>query len=153
VDVLAEPGPGPVDVLVVAVGAMATDALGAAAICSQAGYSVRVVDPRWVTPVDPGLVDLCRQAQLVVTVEDGVVTGGVGARLAQTLPATGTTVAMRQIGIPAQFLEHGKVAEVRARIGLTPQAMGRRMVEWAAVVTMASDQLPADQPSDRGDVR
>jgi 1-deoxy-D-xylulose-5-phosphate synthase len=90
---------------------------------------------------------------LVVTVEDGVVTGGVGARLAQTLPATGTTVAMRQIGIPAQFLEHGKVADVRARIGLTPQAMGRRMVEWAAVVTMASDQLPADQPSDRGDVR
>ena len=56
-----------------------------AARSRQAGYTVRVVDPRWVTPVDPALVELARQAALVVTVEDGVVVGGVGSRVAQAL--------------------------------------------------------------------
>ncbi|MCU1656175.1 MAG: 1-deoxy-D-xylulose-5-phosphate synthase, partial [Pseudonocardiales bacterium] len=130
VDVLAEPAPhDDVDVLVVAVGAMATDVLEAAHSVRQAGYRVRVVDPRWVTPVDPALLDLAAHAALVVTVEDGVVVGGVGSRLAQAMRAAGLDVATREIGIPAKFLAHGKVADVRTWAGLTVQDIGRRIVE------------------------
>ena len=51
VDVLVEPAPNEhVDVLIVSIGAMAGDALEAGASVRQAGYTVRVVDPRWVTP-------------------------------------------------------------------------------------------------------
>ena len=132
VDVLAEPSTGDVDVLLVSVGAMAHDVLSAAERLAGAGFSCRVVDPRWVTPVAGELIDLARGARLVVTVEDGVVVGGVGSRLAQALRTAGVDVASREIGVPVQFLEHGSVAEVRARIGITGQDIARQVVEWAA---------------------
>jgi 1-deoxy-D-xylulose-5-phosphate synthase len=135
VDVLAEPDDGPVDVLIVAVGATGTDVLAAGSAVGQAGYSVRVVDPRWVTPVDPSLLALALDASLVVTVEDGVVSGGAGSRIAQALRAAGIDVPTREIGIPAQFVAHGKLADVRDRVGLTPQHIGRRIVEWSALVS------------------
>jgi 1-deoxy-D-xylulose-5-phosphate synthase len=131
VDVLAEPEPtATVDVMIVAVGAMARDALDAAAAAEQAGYTVRVVSPRWVSPVDPALVELADHAGLVVTVEDGVVANGVGARISQTLRNAGREVPTREIGLPVRFLEHGSVASVRASAGLTVQDIGRRIVEW-----------------------
>ncbi len=133
VDVLDEPGvDAAVDVLVVAVGSMAGDVLEAAAAVKRAGYTVRVVAPRWVIPVDPALVGLAGQAALVVTVEDGVAAGGIGARIGQTLRDAGQDGPTREIGIPVRFLEHGSVADVRAAVGLTVQDIGRRIVEWSA---------------------
>jgi 1-deoxy-D-xylulose-5-phosphate synthase len=136
VDVLAEPGPAAhVDVLAVAVGAIAGDVVDAVAALGSAGYTVRVVAPRWVSPVDPAILALADQASLVVTVEDGVVTGGVGSRVSQALRESGRDVATREIGLPARFLEHGSVAGVRASVGLTVQDIGRRIVEWSATVS------------------
>ena len=135
VDVLREPdATASVDVLVVAVGSIAADVLDAAGAVESAGYTVRVVAPRWVTPVDPAIGAFADQAALVVTVEDGVATGGVGSRISQTLRDGGRDVPTREIGIPVRFLEHGNVADVRASAGLTVQDIGRRIVEWSATV-------------------
>jgi 1-deoxy-D-xylulose-5-phosphate synthase len=142
-DVLDEPSPqAMVDVLVVAVGAIAADVLEAAAAVRQAGYTVRVVAPRWATPVDPEIAVLADQAALVVTVEDGVATGGVGSRIAQALRDAGCDVPTREIGIPVRFLEHGSVTGVKAAVGLTVQDIGRRIVEWSALV------CPGDEPGE-----
>ncbi|MDQ6937623.1 MAG: 1-deoxy-D-xylulose-5-phosphate synthase [Actinomycetota bacterium] len=146
-DVLAEPDPrATVDVVLVAVGAMAGDVLAAAHQLDGAGFTVRVVDPRWVTPVSAQLLAVASAARLVVTVEDGLVVGGVGSRLAQELRATGVDVATREIGVPRAFLEHGKVGDVRAAIGLTGPDISRRVVEWAVQVLGAEgvDATPAD---------
>jgi 1-deoxy-D-xylulose-5-phosphate synthase len=147
VDVLAEPDPdSAADVLVAAVGAVARDVLEACGAVRRAGYSVRVVDPRWVMPVDPALVELAARAALVVTVEDGVVAGGVGARIAQHLAAAGVDVPTRQLGVPHEFPAHGTVSDVRSWAGLTVPDLGRRIVEWAVVVSPGSEpgaDLPA----------
>ena len=138
-DVLFETAGGDVDVLIVAVGAVAGDVLEAAHAVAQAGYSVRVVDPRWVQPVDAGVLEQAARADLVVTVEDGIVVGGVGSRISQEIRRVGLDVPCREIGIPAQFLPHGKVADVRAGSDLSVQALGRRIVEWSALVQRSSD--------------
>ncbi len=151
VDVISEPDAGAVDVLVVAVGATGVDVVDAAEAVRQAGYTVRVVDPRWVQPLPPAVLELARDARLVVTVEDGVVSGGVGSRLAQTLRAAGLDVATREIGIPVQFLDHGKVPDVRAAVGLTVQDIGRRIVEWSALVQRVGDSASDDVPERRAD--
>jgi 1-deoxy-D-xylulose-5-phosphate synthase len=141
VDVLHEPdATSPVDVLVVAVGSISADVLDAAAAVESAGYAVRVVAPRWVTPIDPAIIAFADSAALVVTVEDGVATGGVGSRISQILRDSGRDVPTREIGIPVRFLEHGNVAGVRASVGLTVQDIGRRIVEWAATVTPGGDR-------------
>jgi 1-deoxy-D-xylulose-5-phosphate synthase len=145
-DVLDEPGvDAAVDVLVVAVGSMAADVLEAAAAVKRAGYTVRVVAPRWVIPVDPALVGLAGQAALVVTVEDGVAAGGIGARIGQTLRDAGQDGPTREIGIPVRFLEHGSVADVRAAVGLTVQDIGRRIVEWSAKLAPGDAGATSDE--------
>jgi 1-deoxy-D-xylulose-5-phosphate synthase len=148
VDVLAEPAAdAEVDVLVVAVGAMAADVLQACGAVRGAGYTVRVVDPRWVTPVDPTLVALARRARLVVTVEDGVVAGGVGSRVSQAVRDTLPGVPTREIGIPIRFLEHGSVAHVRALAGLSVPDIGRRIVEWCALAPASPSQAEVSSAS------
>ena len=121
VDVLAEPDPdAAVDVLVVAVGATACDVLEAAEAVRQAGYTVRVVDPRWVTAGStPRCVSLLHGRSLVVTVEDGVVDRRrrfSGWR--KTLHAAGVDVATREIGVPVAIPRawqgHGRPRRSRA---------------------------------------
>ena len=127
VDVLVRKGVR--DVLVVAVGAMAATGVEVADRLEAQGIGVTVVDPRWVKPVSPHLVDLARQHRLVVSVEDNGVIGGCGAVLMQTLAEHGVDTPVRVHGIPQEFLDHAKRAAILERIGLTPQAIARTVVE------------------------
>ncbi len=78
------------DVLIVGVGSMAAVSVDVAARLADQGIGVTVVDPRWVKPVDPALVELARHHKLVVSVEDNGIVGGCGTALLQTLnEATG----------------------------------------------------------------
>ena len=139
VDVLFEPEPGPVDVLLVAVGSMAEQTLAAATALADAGYSARVIDPRWVTPVPLAVADFAQGSRLLVTVEDGVVVNGVGSRVSQLVRSKGLTVHTREIGVPLEFLRHGKIGDVRARIELTEEGISRRTVSYAAEVLGRGD--------------
>ena len=120
---------GAKDVLVVAVGAMAEVGVGVAERLVAQGIGVTVVDPRWVKPVDPAIIDLAREHRLVVSVEDNGETGGCGAVLLQTLNAAGVHTPFRLHGIPQEFLDHAKRAAILERIGLTPQAIALSIVE------------------------
>ncbi|HET9654225.1 MAG TPA: 1-deoxy-D-xylulose-5-phosphate synthase [Kineosporiaceae bacterium] len=120
------------DVLLVAVGSMVPLALQVADRLSDQGIGVTVVDPRWVTPVDPALPGLAARHRLVAVVEDGCRVGGVGALIAQRLVADGIGAGVLGFGVPAEFLAHGKRAEVLEEIGLTPQEVSRQIVEAVA---------------------
>ncbi|WP_440074236.1 1-deoxy-D-xylulose-5-phosphate synthase [Streptosporangium sp. OZ121] len=113
VDVLWSTGQ---DVLLIAIGSTAGACLEAAEQLSAEGFGVTVADPRWVLPVSPGLLQLVHGKTLVVTVEDGVVSGGAGAGIAQAC-APGTRV--RNLGLPRAFIQHGSREELLAAAGLT----------------------------------
>jgi 1-deoxy-D-xylulose-5-phosphate synthase len=150
-DLLREPAVGPAasppDLLLVSVGAMAHTALEVADRIGAEGVTATVVDPRWVTPVDSALVALAARHRLVVTLEDGSRTGGVGSRISQALRDAGLHVPARDVGIPPRFLDHGKVAEVKAEVGLTAQDIARRVVEWVSGLA-DSPALPATESSE-----
>ncbi|KAA1416345.1 1-deoxy-D-xylulose-5-phosphate synthase [Nocardioides humilatus] len=121
VDVLVRKGSK--DVLVVAVGSMAGTGVEVADRLTAQGIGVTVVDPRWVKPVDPALIDLARDHRLVVTIEDNGVIGGVGAVLLQTLSAAHVDTPVRVHGIPQEFLDHAKRNVILERIGLSAQSI------------------------------
>ena len=126
-DVLARSGTK--DVLVVGVGPMAGVAVDVAERLVAQGIGVTVVDPRWVKPVDPAIVELAREHRLVVSIEDNGRTGGCGAVLLQTLNDAGVNTPFRLHGIPQEFLGHAKRAAILDRIGLTSQTIARGIVE------------------------
>ena len=128
VDVLCESGDG---VLVVAVGVMARTAVEAARLCAAQGVPVTVVDPRWVKPLPPGLLPLAARHHAVVTVEDGLRTGGVGTAVTQALADAGTLTPVRVLGVSEGFPAQGSRDEVLAESGLTAHAVA------AAVMSIA----------------
>jgi 1-deoxy-D-xylulose-5-phosphate synthase len=122
------------DVLLVAVGSMVPTCLAAAERAADHGIGVTVVDPRWVLPVAPALVDLAAGHRLVVTVEDGGRAGGVGTTLTQALQDREIDVPVRSLGLPQRFFEHGSRGQVLADAGLGEQDVARRIAEWSAVL-------------------
>lgn len=133
---------GTKDVLVVAVGSMGTVAVDVADRLVAQGIGVTVVDPRWVKPVDPAIVELAREHRLVVSIEDNCETGGCGAVLLQTLNAAGVHTPFRLHGIPQEFLGHAKRAAILERIGLTPQALALGIVE--DMTSLSDGRSPLD---------
>jgi 1-deoxy-D-xylulose-5-phosphate synthase len=122
-DVLCEPGPGAVDILVVGVGAMASTAVGVAEKLEAQGYSVRVVDPRWVLPVSQELILAAGDARAVAVIEDNLVSGGIGSAVSLAMSQAGSRVAVHCYGIPKEFLEHASRSQVLDQIGLTPDVI------------------------------
>jgi 1-deoxy-D-xylulose-5-phosphate synthase len=122
------------DVLVVAVGSMGELAVDVADRLVAQGIGVTVVDPRWVKPVDPAIVDLARNHRLVLTIEDNGVVGGCGTVLLQTLNDAQVTTPVRIHGIPQEFLGHAKRAAILDRVGLSAQTIARSTVEDVSAV-------------------
>lgn len=120
VDVLRRPEDA--KVLVVGYGQFVGAALDLAERLEDQGVAAAVVDPLWALPVSPDLVELTRGYDLVVTMEDNLVDGGVGQRLASTMADAGVPARVRNFGIPKQFLTHGSRDQVLDRIGLTAAA-------------------------------
>ena len=106
------------DVLLVAVGPLAADAVQAAAVLSTHGIRATVVDPRWVLPVDPALVALATGFPLVVTIEDGVRDGGVGDAIARALRDAGYDGRVVTLGLDKAFIAHGRRDALLADAGL-----------------------------------
>lgn len=99
-------GPVARRVLVVGVGSMVTCAMETGAALAAHGVEATVVSPTWVLPVPENLVKLCGEHDLVVTVEDGVVDGGVGDMLAQRAGEQGIRAPQVHLGLPVAFLDH-----------------------------------------------
>ncbi len=137
VDVLRMPEGGSAqsvrgDVLLLAVGPMASTAVRAAELLAAEGVSVTVVDPRWVLPVSDTIVKLAENYRLVVTVEDGGLHGGVGSTVSAKLRAAGLDVPTRDLGVPQQFLDHASRGQIHQELGLTAGDIARRITGWLA---------------------
>ncbi|MBB6626184.1 1-deoxy-D-xylulose-5-phosphate synthase [Nocardioides sp. KIGAM211] len=136
---------GPRDVLVVGIGSMAGTAVEVGERLVAQGIGVTVIDPRWVMPVDPAIVDLAREHRLVVSIEDSGRVGGVGSRLLQTLNDAGVRTPFRLHGIPQEFLDHAKRNAILERIGLTPQALALGIVEDMSALAEGRATVDADR--------
>jgi 1-deoxy-D-xylulose-5-phosphate synthase len=143
VDVLVRNGTK--DVLIVAVGAMGTTGVEVAGRLTAQGIGVTVIDPRWVKPVDPAILDLAREHRLVVSLEDNGVVGGCGSVLLQELNAARVETPVRLHGIPQRFLHHAKRGAVLEQIGLTAQQVARSIVEDVTALDRSAVLLHLDQ--------
>jgi 1-deoxy-D-xylulose-5-phosphate synthase len=127
VDVLArhDAGPEATSVLVVGFGSMAGCGLATAELLAAHGLRVTVVDPRWVLPVPAALTKLVGEHDHVITIEDGVVDGGVGAMLAQRCRESGVATPVQSFGIPKAFLQHATRDQLVGELRLRPQDVTR----------------------------
>jgi len=112
VDVLVRhDGTGP-RVLVVAVGSTAHTGLAVAELLAAHDVACSVVDPRWPLPVPEALVKLAGEHDHVVTIEDGLVEGGVGSLLCGAARHAGVRTPVQSFGVPRAFLAHASCEQL-----------------------------------------
>ena len=126
------------DIDIWAVGAMVADAEKLASSLSQKGIEAGVVNARFVKPLDTVLLaESAQSTRLIVTMEDHVITGGLGSAVMEALQTAGlNSCPVESIGWPDVFIEHGSsVNKLREENGLSPQAILERVIAKFAKVT------------------
>jgi len=115
---------GHADVAIIGLGAMLPEALRLAEMLEHEGVSAAVINPRFAKPIDRDAVERFGSGcGLVVTMEDHVLAGGFGSAVLETINELELTVPVVRMGWPDEFIEHGKVEALRAKYGLTAEAV------------------------------
>ncbi|MBA3328436.1 MAG: 1-deoxy-D-xylulose-5-phosphate synthase [Solirubrobacterales bacterium] len=114
-------------VAIVGYGSGVGKALEAADLLAGRGIEVTVADARFAKPIDAALMaQLAAEHELLVTVEEGVLAGGFGTAVWETLNDGGVHAArILRVGLPDRYVTHGKPALLHSEVGFT----GRRIAE------------------------
>jgi len=105
-------------VALVGVGRMVDTVAKTASLLEERGISTGVVNARWIKPLDPDLPEIAARYDLVVTVEDNVISGGFGAAVMETLAKEGLAGKVRVLGVSDDFQPFGDASTILARNGL-----------------------------------
>jgi 1-deoxy-D-xylulose-5-phosphate synthase len=104
-------------------------ALEAAEILRAQGVAVTVADARFAKPIDAGLAaQLAAEHELLVTVEEGVLAGGFGSAVWETLSDAGLAPRILRVGLPDRFVTHGSPALLHEEVGFTGQRIAERVL-------------------------
>jgi 1-deoxy-D-xylulose-5-phosphate synthase len=134
-EILIEPHPpgagAPVGgrVALIGYGSGVGKALEAAQELARDEIEVTVADARFAKPIDAGLMaQLAAEHDLLVTVEEGVLAGGFGTAVWETLNEAGTTIPrILRVGLPDRYVTHGKPALLHEEVGFTGKRIAERV--------------------------
>ncbi|MDE7180489.1 MAG: 1-deoxy-D-xylulose-5-phosphate synthase [Muribaculaceae bacterium] len=115
---------------ILSVGPVLSEALTAADHLSANGKDVDVYDMIWVKPLDTELLsEIAGRYDSIVTVEDGIRTGGFGSAVEEWLEQNGKKLNIKRLGIPDEWVFHGSVAELRKDCGFDSAGIIKAITE------------------------
>ena len=120
------------DLAVLSIGTIGNAAADAIADAEQAlpDVSIAHYDLRFVKPLDTALLEeVGTHFTRIVTVEDGILKGGVGSAVLEYMTDHGHTPHIRRIGIPDHFVEHGAVNILHHVCGTDREGICRVLLE------------------------
>lgn len=107
-------------------------ALEAAEELRRHDIAVTVADARFAKPIDAGLMaQLAAEHDLLVTVEEGVLAGGFGSAVWETLNEAGAgagSARIMRVGLPDRYVTHGKPALLHEEVGFTGGHIAERIL-------------------------
>jgi 1-deoxy-D-xylulose-5-phosphate synthase len=109
-------------------------ALEAAEELERHDIAVTVADARFAKPIDAGLMaQLAAEHDLLVTVEEGVLAGGFGSAVWETLNDAGATPRILRVGLPDRYVTHGKPQLLHEETGFTADRIAERVLAAISV--------------------
>ncbi len=122
------------DIAIIAIGNTVNPALAAAANLAQEGVQVKVINARFVKPLDEALIlKTAAEIKKIITIEENVLQGGFGSAVLELLSEKGITgVQVKRLGIPDEFVKHATQAEQRSKYGLDEEGIKRAIKEMLA---------------------
>jgi 1-deoxy-D-xylulose-5-phosphate synthase len=125
------------DVAIIGYGYGVTPALEAAATLAEEGIQSTVINARFVKPLDAELIlEAARRCGRVVTIEDGVRQGGFGSAVLEMLQDHGCRVPVLRLGIPDEFIQHGKREKLLEMLELDGPGVARNVRSFVSGVPL-----------------
>ncbi|MEK4426022.1 1-deoxy-D-xylulose-5-phosphate synthase [Solibacillus sp. FSL K6-1523] len=117
------------DAVILTFGTTIPMAMEAAEVLAQQGTNVRVVNARFIKPMDEKMLHEIMKAGLpILTIEESVLQGGFGSAVLEfASDQKYRTIAIERMGIPDEFIEHGDVDQLLAEINVTAEEAVRRI--------------------------
>ena len=113
------------DVVILSFGTVLDDA-----IQSGKTFNARVVDMRFVKPLDHNLIEeISQDYKLIVTIEDNVIAGGAGSAVNEYLLSLNTNARVLNLGLPDEFIEHGDQEQQKILNGLDASGIEKSIEE------------------------
>lgn len=117
------------DVAVLSLGPIGNEVIKAIELLKDEGLSVAHYDMIYLKPIDEELLhEVGRKFKRIVTVENGVVKGGLGSAVLEFMADHGYTLKVKRIGVPDQFIEHGSVAELHKLCGMDAESIAKELM-------------------------
>lgn len=114
------------DVAVLSIGTVGNDVGRAVGELEKDGCGISVAhyDMRFLKPLDTGmLTEVARRFNRIITIEDGVRNGGLGTAVTEWMNDNGYHPVICRLGLPDEFVEHGKVEELKHIVGIDVEAV------------------------------
>ena len=107
-------------------------------------------DMRFLKPLDEDILhEVGQKFKRIVTVEDGVRTGGLGTAVLEWMSDHGYSPSITRLGLPDNFVEHGTVAELRKIVGLDPESI-KRAIAGSCVADSGGKSIVAPTGAEGG---
>jgi len=107
------------DIALMAVGSMVKTAVEVREKLKEKGYSVTLVNARFVKPIDTDMIArLSGDHTLLVTLEENVESGGFGEKVRSYVDERKFTMGVLNVCVPDEYVEHGNVELLRKEIGI-----------------------------------
>lgn len=136
------------DVAVLSLGPIGNEVIKAIALAEGKGVSVAHYDMIYLKPIDEEILhEVGRKFRTVVTVENGVVNGGLGSAVLEFMADHGYTPRVKRLGVPDRFIEHGSVAELYKLCGLDAESIANQLIDRPEPAAGSSRAVEAKPPT------
>ena len=96
----------------------------------ELGFSVALINPRWIKPMDTDCLEsYAGKCQVICTLEDHVLVNGFGCGVMEHLYSKGVHTPVERVGWPDEFVEHGSVPILRNKHGITSDAVVEKVLK------------------------
>jgi 1-deoxy-D-xylulose-5-phosphate synthase len=111
------------DFVLIALGSRVAPSAEAAELLEKEKLSATLVNARFVKPLDSELFRaLATKTKFIFTVEEGIIAGGFGSAVAEAIDNP-----VIRIGLPCEFIPHGKREIILERYGLSAEGISRKI--------------------------
>ena len=120
------------DIAVLTLGPIGNEAIKAIASAeAKSGKRIAHYDLRFLKPLDEEMLDeIGKNFQFIVTIEDGVLKGGMGSAILEFMADQGYTPTVRRIGIPDRFIQHGTPKELYQICGMDAENIEKVLLSF-----------------------
>jgi 1-deoxy-D-xylulose-5-phosphate synthase len=119
------------DVALLAIGSMVNYSTKAAKLLSDENISAKVVNMRFVKPLDTDLLDeIASKYEKIVTLEENSLIGGFGSGILEYFSGKNYKNEILRIGLPDKFVDHGTQEELHHLLGIDPQGIKEKVISF-----------------------